>query len=158
MSFSKPIQCYHSRTDPIWPDVPFKVSIYCIRKHHEYQIVLMMIKVGISNSGGWFWSLWLSSPTLSRITSGSITVPVSVTSSFYILDGLHVTYLSLGSKVFLESVRREQQSFFSINNLLREKSALCWLECVRREQQSFFSIRNVLRKKICLGVLARLIN
>ncbi len=26
MSFSRPIQCYHSHADPIWPDSTFKKS------------------------------------------------------------------------------------------------------------------------------------
>jgi hypothetical protein len=123
MSFSRPFQCDHSRIDLIWPDVPFKVSFYCIRKHHDY----LSSDSADDDKSRYFkhWRLIL------KLSGSHIYVfhynTVSVTSSFYILDGLHVTYLSLGSKLFLESVRREQQSFFSIKNLLREKSRLCVL-------------------------------
>jgi hypothetical protein len=32
MSFSRPIQCYHSHADPIWQDSTFKVAVMYIKK------------------------------------------------------------------------------------------------------------------------------
>jgi hypothetical protein len=106
MSFSiglSTIQCYHSRTDLIWPDVPFIVSSYCIRKHHEY-----LSSDNADDDKSRHFKHWRLILKLSGSHIYSITIPLSVTkSSFYVLDSLHETCLSLSSKVF-----REQLFFF----------------------------------------------